>query len=97
ARALPVLRVGEEQIGFLRLLDAEAVGEQAVEPDLPIRDEARALRLADAREGQRGVERQLTVYHVLADIEGRRVALADEGHAAPGGRAPHRGHARVRI
>ena len=43
------------------------------------------------------MDRELAADHVLADVEGGRVALADEGHAAPRGGAPHRGHARVRI
>src|SRR6266850_1744966 len=69
--------------------------QQASEPDSAIGDEARALRLAHAREGPRGVDRELPPDHVLADIEGRRIALADERDTAPGGGAAHRGHAGV--
>src|SRR5206468_4366279 len=50
------LRV-EEPVGFVRLLQAEAMRQQASERDSAIGDEARALRLAHAREGPRGVDR----------------------------------------
>src|SRR6266508_4502295 len=73
------------------------MGQEAVEGYPTVGDEARALRLAEAREGPRGVDRELSTDHVLADVEGRRVALADEGDPTPGGSAPNRGHARLRI
>src|SRR5207245_9168325 len=90
------LRV-EEPVRFLRLLEVEAVREQAPEPDLPICDEARALRLTDAREGPRGMDRELAADHVLAAVEGGRVALAGAGHPGPRGVAPHHGQACGRI
>src|SRR5439155_5927167 len=90
------LRV-EEAVGLLRLLEPEAVGEQTSEAHLAVGDELRALGLAHARERPRCVDRQLAPDQVLADVERRRVALADERHAAPGRGAAHRGHARVRV
>src|SRR2546422_300738 len=73
------------------------MGQEAVERYPAVGDEVRALRLAGAREGPRGVDCELSTDHVLADVEGRRVALADERDPTPGGSAPYRGHARLGI
>src|SRR5438309_1163501 len=68
----------EEPVGLLRLLEREAVGEQPLERDLALGDEAGAFFLTHRAERPRGVDRELLPDHVLADVERRRVALSDE-------------------
>src|SRR5919201_1487633 len=60
------------------------MGEQALERDLALDDEAGALLLADAGKRPRRVDGELPAEEILADVEGDGVALADEGHPPPG-------------
>src|SRR5581483_2572775 len=76
------LRV-EQAIRLVRLLEPEAVGEQLLQRDLAVGDEARALLLARVRERPRGVDGELAPQHVLAHVDRRLPALAHEGHASP--------------
>src|SRR5580704_7036036 len=85
----------EELVGLGGLAEAEAVGEQPPERDLPVGHETRALPLTHAAEGPRGDQGELLADEVAADVEGRGAALAHEAHPAPGGRALHRGHPRL--
>src|SRR5262249_1254866 len=90
------LRV-EETVGLVGLIEPEPVRQELVERHLAVGDEAGALGLAHARKGPPPVDRQLPADPILADVEGRRVALAHECDAPPGGRAAHRGHARLGV
>src|SRR5688572_4065640 len=73
----------EQPIRLLRLVDLEAMGEQLLERDLAVCDEARAFLLTHRGEGPRGVHGELAAEHVLADVDRRLPALAHEGDAAP--------------
>src|SRR6266446_8555401 len=85
----------EQLVGIHRLVEAEALGEEAAQRDLPVRHEPRTLPLAHAAEGPRGHEGELLANQVAADVEGGGPALTHEAHAAPGGRALYRGHPRL--
>src|SRR6266508_5614181 len=73
----------EQAIRFGRLVEREAMGQQAPERDTAIDDEAGALGLADRAERPRPVDSELLVNDVGADVERRGVALADEADPTP--------------
>ena len=60
----------EEFVGGHRLVQLEAVGEQALHVDAVLDDEARAVRLALLVEGPGADQRDLAADQVLADLEG---------------------------
>src|SRR5207247_6442772 len=76
------LRV-EPAVRVVRLLQPEAVREQPLQRDLAVGDEARALLLADGRERPSRVHGELATEHVLAHVDRRLPALADDRDAAP--------------
>src|ERR671918_2580426 len=88
-------RLGVEQsIGLGRLIEGVAMGEQALDVDLAIGDEARALGLDHAREGPGADHSQLLPDHVAADVDRDAAALANQAHRAPGAGRADRGRAR---
>src|SRR5690349_20726243 len=86
----------EEAVGLLGLVERPAMGEEAVDVDLAVGDEAGAFGLADGREGPGAHQRHLAAQEVVADVERHRVALADEADLAPGPDAAHGIGARLR-
>src|SRR5260370_40234377 len=72
------------------------MGEQAVDVDLAIDDEACAFRLADRGKSPGSNQRELAAEHVVADVERDLVALADEAADAPGPGGAHRALPRAR-
>src|SRR5207302_6163949 len=76
------LRV-EQAIGLFCLVELPLMGEEAVDVDLALDDEARTVGLALPREGPGADDRQLLAQHVRADVDRHIVALADEGDRAP--------------
>src|SRR5262245_30299462 len=83
----------EELVSALGFVELEPVRQEFLERYLLVHDEARTLRLAHGAERPRRVDGELAAQHVLTDIEGGgSAALADEGNAAPGAGASHRGH-----
>src|SRR5215469_6697138 len=86
------LRV-KQAIGFFRLVELPLMREQAVDIDLALDAEARAVGLALPREGPGGDDRQLPAQHVGADVDRHIVALTDKTHRAPHLGAAHRGDA----
>ena len=66
-----------------------------VDGDAAVGDEARALGLADGREGPGADQRHLAAQQVGADVERDAAALADEAGLAPGAHAAHRLPARA--
>src|SRR5262249_56464218 len=86
----------EAAVGLVGLLDAPAVGEDALELDLVVGDEARAFEHAHGAEGPRADQRDLAAQEVGADVQGDVAALADVAGGAPGSYAAHGGAARRR-
>src|SRR5262245_47904404 len=73
------------------------MSQKLLERDRTIGDEACALLLPDRAEGPRRHDRELLSDHVLADVEGGRIALAHEADAAPRAGALDGRHARLWI
>src|SRR5207302_1010870 len=70
-------------------LQLPAVGEEAVDLDLAVGNEAGAFGLAHGREGPRADQRHLAAEEIVADVERDLAALADETGLAPGPDAAH--------
>src|SRR6516164_1037780 len=73
----------EQVIGLIRLVELPLMCEQAVDIDLALDAETRAIGLPLPREGPGGNDRQLLTQHVGADIDRHIVALADKAYRAP--------------
>src|ERR1044071_2151553 len=89
--ALTGRRRVEAAVGLVGLLDAPAVGEDALEVDLVVGDEARAFEHAHGAEGPRADQRDLAAQEIGADVQSDVAALADVAGAAPGLDAAHGG------
>ena len=74
----------EEFVGGFRLVQFEAVGEQAFHVDAVLDHEARAVRLALLAEGPGAEQGQLAPDHVRADLQRHLAALANVADLAPG-------------
>src|SRR5439155_22534624 len=76
------LRV-EEPVGFLGLLEPQAVREEPLHVHLPVGDELGALGLALLRDRPRPYQRYLPAQEIRADVERDLTPLADETGGAP--------------
>src|SRR5437588_1135248 len=73
----------EELVRGLGIGEPKAVGDQLVQWQLSVDDEARALGLTGRAESPAPVNSQLATQEIFADVERGRAALADKSDSTP--------------